>query len=205
MDKQALKSTIILLRDEGMSFQEISDILRKDYNVKMSRQAVCGMYNRSTSDESLNRNKEVIAVTSDIINYKALGLTIKRIKDILDKNNYNISFNKLSDILNNNSELMNVVKEEQVNKVAVMLSRNTEIDNIVNSLEYKGEKPTTVVLKEIIEDATALLINKRATEILAKTYSLTEDRMILKNIISKYKLDITFRDIGSVLNNSQHY
>jgi DNA-binding transcriptional MerR regulator len=163
------------------------------------------MYNRSTSDESLNRNKEVIAVTSDIINYKALGLTIKRIKDILDKNNYNISFNKLSDILNNNSELMNVVKEEQVNKVAVMLSRNTEIDNIVNSLEYKGEKPTTVVLKEIIEDATALLINKRATEILAKTYSLTEDRMILKNIISKYKLDITFRDIGSVLNNSQHY
>ena len=50
MDKKSLKSVVVGYKMGGMSYADIATKLEEEYGVKMSRQAVNGLYKRATSD-----------------------------------------------------------------------------------------------------------------------------------------------------------
>ena len=199
MDKRTLKAFIIELKDEhSKTFQQISEILLNEYDIKMSRQAVCGMYKRAYNQ--LENNKNIIILTSDIINLKCIGYDCKQIKDILSKDKENLTLTDIKNVLLENSEYLSVVRNEKINHISRLIDNGSDLDDIKGYLTFKGNKPSDNELFTLIYCASNKLIELKATEILAKTFSITENREMLKKSIEKFSLDITMRDIGKELN-----
>lgn len=200
MDKRALKSTIIELKESGLSFQNISDILAKDYDIHMSRQAVCGMYNRATSDEVINKNKELILTTEDIVNYNSIGLSNYEIKEVLDKLGYSITLSDIEYILSINTEYRKSVEMELVQKIIRGLKLGNEIAEIKEKVTYKGLSITDNKLKTLLKISAEQMIYEQSKKVLASIYNATDDKTLVKDIIAEHNMNITMRDIESAEN-----
>ena len=197
MDKRALKSTIIELKESGLSFQNISDVLAKEYNVHMSRQAVCGMYNRATSDDAISKNRELILTTADIVNYNCLGLNNNEIRDVLNKLGYSIVLSDIEYILSINSEYKKSVEMELVQKIVKGLKVGNEVSEIKSKLAYKGLTVTEQKLKALIKIAAEQMIYEQSRKVLSSIYNATDDKTLVKDIIAEHNMNITMRDIES--------
>lgn len=200
MDKRALKSTIIELKESGLSFQNISDILAKDYDIHMSRQAVCGMYNRATSDEVINKNKELILTTEDIVNYNSIGLSNYEIKEVLDKLGYSITLSDIEYILSINTEYKKSVEMELVQKIVRGLKIGNEIAEIKEKITYKGLSVTDNKLKSLLKISAEQMIYEQSKKVLASIYNATDDKALVKDIIAEHNMNITMKDIESAEN-----
>lgn len=195
MDKRALKSTIIELKESGLSFQNISDILAKDYGVKMSRQAVCGMYNRATSDEAIAKNRVLILTTVDIVNYNSIGLNNSEIKEVLDKLGYSITLSDIEYILSINTEYKKSIEMELVQKIIKGLKVGNEIAEIKSKLTYNGLTVTDSKLRVLIKLAAEQMIYEQSRKVLASIYNATDDKSLVKDIIAEHNMNITMKDI----------
>lgn len=202
MDKRALKSTIIELKESGLSFQNISDVLAKEYDIHMSRQAVCGMYNRATSDEVINKNKELILTTEDIVNYNSIGLSNSEIKEVLAKLGYSITLSDIEYILSINIDYKKSVEMELVQKIIRGLKIGNEITEIKAKLTYKGLNVTDNKLKSLLKMSAEQMIYEQSKKVLASIYNATDDKALVKDIIVEHNMDITMKDIESVENGS---
>ena len=200
MDKRALKSTIIELKESGLSFQNISDILAKDYDIHMSRQAVCGMYNRATSDEVINKNKELILTTEDIVNYNSIGLSNYEIKEVLDKLGYSITLSDIEYILSINTEYKKSVEMELVQKIVRGLKIGNEIAEIKEKITYKGLSITDNKLKALLKISAEQMIYEQSKKVLASIYNATDDKALVKDIIAEHNMNITMKDVESAEN-----
>lgn len=200
MDKRALKSTIIELKESGLSFQNISDILAKDYDIHMSRQAVCGMYNRATSDEVINKNKELILTTEDIVNYNSIGLSNCEIKEVLNKLGYSITLSDIEYILSINTEYRKSVEMELVQKIIRGLKLGNEIAEIRAKITYKGLSVTDNKLKSLLKISAEQMIYEQSKKVLASIYNATDDKALVKDIIAEHNMNITMKDIESAEN-----
>lgn len=202
MDKRALKSTIIELKENGLSFQNISDVLARDYDIHMSRQAVCGMYNRATSDETISKNKELILTTEDIVNYNSIGLSDTNIKEVLDKQGYSITVSDINYILSINTEYSKSVEMELIQKIIRSLRVGNDIIEIKRNITYKGICITNNKLKTLIKSAAEQMIYEQSKKVLASIYNATDDKALVKSIIAEHNMNITMRDIESTNNNN---
>lgn len=200
MDKRALKSTIIELKESGLSFQNISDILAKDYDIHMSRQAVCGMYNRATSDEVINKNKELILTTEDIVNYNSIGLSNYEIKEVLNKLGYSITLSDIEYILSINTEYRKSVEMELVQKIIRGLKLGNEIAEIRAKITYKGLSVTDNKLKSLLKISAEQMIYEQSKKVLASIYNATDDKALVKDIIAEHNMNITMKDIENTEN-----
>lgn len=196
MDKITLKSIIIEMRNNGDSFQKISDELKKKYNINKSRQAVCGLYNRATSEEQQGKNIDNVILRTDIVNYTSIGLTETQIKELLtDVSNY-----KISEVINNSKDYLAELENEHVNTVKNILINSEDIGIIKSKLQYKNSMPTDEKIKQLIELATQNIIRDNTTTILVHILKITDDRELINNIIKKFNLDIKSKDINNSLN-----
>lgn len=200
MDKRTIKSMIIELKEEGNSFQEISNILAKQYNVKMSRQAVCGMYKRATSDEAVQNNLNLVLATTDIMNYNVIGLDKSKIKDILATKDTSISLAKINEIISENSDYKSTLYRDLLRKVSTMIKNGEDIESIKHKLSYKGELPSDKVIDSLFCDYATMEIKNNATGIIANIYNIKEDKTMIKKILKQFNIDISAKDLGQALN-----
>lgn len=202
MDKRTLKSIIVELKesDGNRSFQDIADILEKDYEIKMSRQAVCGMYNRATSDEAISKYKDLILATNDILNYHIIGLTDKTIKSIMANNEIELPLSVIDNIIKEHSVTIEQMTKDQVFKVISLINNEQDLEDIKESLSYKGETLTNKRLNNLIELSSLYMISESACKSLAKVMNLTENKTLIKKVINKLNLEISLKDIESELN-----
>ena len=197
MDKRALKSTIIELKEKGLSYQNISDILAREYDVKMSRQAVCGMYNRATSDENIVKNKELILTTVDIINYNCIGLSNSEIKETLNKLGYRVSLSNIEYTLNINKEYKKSIEMLIIKKIIKGLKSGNGINEIKSNITYNGLFVTDSRLKALMKLTAEQMINEQSKKVLASIYNATDDKSLVKDIIAEHNISITMKDIES--------
>ena len=200
MDKRTLKTKILELKEENKTYQEISNILMNDYGIKMSRQAVCGMYNRLTSDEASKHTKELMILTSDIINYAAIGYKTSNIKEFIIDKIDKITLKEIDETIESNKEYMNEIFNNHVNIMKTLLNDGEMLDEIVDRLSYNSVKPTNNCLDKMISIATEQLVKEASTEVLARVFSSSGNRAAIKRVITEHNLDITFRDIGKIIN-----
>lgn len=205
MDKRTLKSIIVELKesDENRSFQDIADILEKDYDIKMSRQAVYGMYNRATSDEAISKYKDLILATNDILSYHILGLSNKVIKGIMANNEIELPLSVIDNIIKEHNVTIEQMTKDQVLKVISLINNGQDLEDIKDSLSYKGETPTNKRVNSLIELSSLYMISESACKSLAKVMNLTENKALIKKVINKINLGISLKDVESELNNSE--
>lgn len=203
MDKKTLKLLIVELKESGKTYQEISDILLNSYDTPMSRQAVCGMYNRAISNITIKHNKDIEMATSDIINYCAVGCSYKEIKTrLLD--NITIPMTEVVSILKSNINQLETVLKSLILVVEKYLSNGYSELDIIDRIQYKGVFIERSILRMLIKVATEHLLKSNATRTLTKIYSATEDRALIKNLISIHNIGITFTDINRALNDKEY-
>lgn len=200
MDKHTLKCIIVELKNDNKTFQEVSDILNEKYNVKMSRQAVCGMYNRIISNKQMTKNIDLLIATNDMINYYSLGYGSKKIKEILSKQDVNLSIGIIDKTLNEELVHINNIKSDMISKVVELIKRNSDIDTIKNSLKYKSIEPTSIVLNELIDEASTEILKSRAVDLMVKLINITDNRDLAKKVASKHNFNITCKEINEALN-----
>lgn len=201
MDKMTIKSMIIELKDEGKSFQNISDILLRDYGVRMSRQAVCGMYKRSTSDTTVNTNKELKLATTDIINYSVIGVSNRDIKEILHRTRgVSISLSSIESTIKEKNNFLIDRYDYLLGIVSTKIKNGDDCDSIRQALEYKGEPIREIIFNKLLEDYSANEIKKRALDVLVKVYNSSENKALVKTMSQKFNLNITTADLSKALN-----
>ena len=77
---------------------------------------------------------------------------------------------------------------------------NFQLFALIYQLSYKNEKPTKKAINNLIKVATIALINDRASDILARVYSVSEDRELIKDIIAGFELNTSYREVSKFLN-----
>ena len=196
MDKRTLKSLIVKLREDGKSFQEISDILLAEYDTKMTRQAVYGMYQRASSDEAVKKNMELVLVSNDIITYNILGYTDRQIVDILKESNSNITLKDVEYTIDINEEYSAKVEAEMVKHIAHGFRLGWGLDRIADKwLKYKNRPITPSKLRVLAGKATELLILLETRRVLKDVYNATEDKDLIKCIIAENNIGLSIKDI----------
>lgn len=203
MDKRELKAIIVDLKERGCSFQTISDILARDYNIQMSRQAVCGMYQRATSDEAIKKNTDIILTACDICKYKSLGLSSKQIKSIMTNAGYSLTMSDIEYILEINNEYIERINNELVSRIIKSITKGSEAVEIKQMLSYNGVVITDSRFKSLMRQATQQMLNRAVTSVLYKVYTSTDDKGLIKDILSDINSDMTIKDIESSNNDKQ--
>lgn len=193
MDKETLKSIVIEYKDSGMTYQEISDKINKDYGIKKSRQALQKMYHRAI--EKAENNKEKFLITTDVVNIYCLGYAMTEVKTLVSKLREGINYNDIVAIIRDEGEYIKEVEESILNKLISILEQANDIVVLKNLLSYKGIEPTDKKINQYIGMAYKNIILDKASTYLATMCQLTDDTAAVKKVISELNMDISMSDI----------
>ena len=193
MDKLTLKSIIIELRDSGMSFSDISNELKEKYGIKMTRQAVCGMYSRATSDKSITKAKNLILVTSDILNYYCIGLSTEDIKELLS---VDVSIADINKTIKSNAENINTIRKNQLNKIVNSIVNGADINDIRKILSFKGIQIDEKVFNKLVEMASETYVMEAIAGNILNIYNMSNDKKLTKKLMDKFNIHMNFSELG---------
>lgn len=192
MSKNELKVLIIRLRDSGCSYGEISNVLKSEYGIEMSRQSVCGMYTRSVSK---GKEKEVNRL--DVVMYSVLGYSPLDIREILKGNTeYSLSAMDIKDIIAESRELIKENRDRKVRTLARALYDGTDSTGVNNILSYNNKVAKKEEYKQLLCDATEIIMKELAATTYAQLFKATGNRDIVKRAMTQVGLEISFREIG---------
>lgn len=192
MSKNELKALIIRLRDNGCSYGEISNVLKSEYGIEMSRQSVCGMYTRSVSK---GKEKEVNRL--DVIMYSVLGYSPLDIREILkDNTEYSLSAMDIKDIIAESRELIKENRDRKVRTLARALYDGTDNTGVNNILSYNNRVAKKDEYRQLLCDATEIIMRELAATTYAQLFKATGNRDIVKKAMNQVGLEISFREIG---------
>ena len=192
MSKNELKALIIRLRDNGCSYGEISNVLKSEYGIEMSRQSVCGMYTRSVSK---GKEKEVNRL--DVIMYSALGYSPLDIREILkDNTEYSLSAMDIKDSIAESRELIKENRDRKVRTLARALYDGTDNAGVNNILSYNNRVAKKDEYRQLLCDATEIIMRELAATTYAQLFKATGNRDIVKKAMNQVGLEISFREIG---------
>lgn len=192
MSKNELKVLIIRLRDSGCSYGEISNVLKSEYGIEMSRQSVCGMYTRSVSK---GKEKEVNRL--DVIMYSVLGYSPLDIREILkDNTEYSLSAMDIKDIIAESRELIKENRDRKVRTLARALYDGTDSPGVNNILSYNNKVAKKDEYKQLLCDATEIIMKELAATTYAQLFKATGNRDIVKRAMTQVGLEVSFREIG---------
>lgn len=192
MSKNELKVLIIRLRDSGCSYGEISNVLKSEYGIEMSRQSVCGMYTRSVSK---GKEKEVNRL--DVIMYSVLGYSPLDIREILkDNTEYSLSAMDIKDIIAESRELIKENRDRKVRTLARALYNGIDRLGVNNILSYNNKVAKKDEYKQLLCDATEIIMKELAATTYAQLFKATGNRDIVKRAMTQVGLEVSFREIG---------
>lgn len=192
MSKNELKVLIIRLRDSGCSYGEISNVLKSEYGIEMSRQSVCGMYTRSVSK---GKEKEVNRL--DVIMYSVLGYSPLDIREILkDNTEYSLSAMDIKDIIAESRELIKENRDRKVRTLARALYDGIDRLGVNNILSYNNKVAKKDEYKQLLCDATEIIMKELAATTYAQLFKATGNRDIVKRAMTQVGLEVSFREIG---------
>jgi len=192
MSKNELKVLIIRLRDSGCSYGEISNVLKSEYGIEMSRQSVCGMYTRSVSK---GKEKEVNRL--DVVMYSVLGYSPLDIREILkDNTEYSLSAMDIKDIIAESRELIKENRDRKVRTLARALYDGTDNAGVNNILSYNNRVAKKDEYRQLLCDATEIIMRELAATTYAQLFKATGNRDIVKRAMTQVGLEVSFREIG---------
>lgn len=192
MSKNELKALIIRLRDNGCSYGEISNVLKSEYGIEMSRQSVCGMYTRSVSK---GKEKEVNRL--DVIMYSVLGYSPLDIREILkDNTEYSLSAMDIKDIIAESRELIKENRDRKVRTLARALYDGTDNTGVNSILSYNNRVAKKDEYRQLLCDATEIIMRELAATTYAQLFKATGNRDIVKKAMNQVGLEVSFREIG---------
>lgn len=198
MDKRLIKSIILELRDketDPKSYAQISKILKEEYGVTYSRQAVHNIYVKSKQYKGGKElKKHGAAAVTDVINILAMGYNMGETLKIAASFGHDLSYYNIRELAESEQTKIETVERSLVDKVANKLLDKQSRDSIKETLVYNGIQIKETGWQRILADAHAKIITD---EILKKLYAIyNEDGLdILRMVTKKTNMDIPISTI----------
>lgn len=177
------------------SFQDIALKIKEIYGQTMSRQAVYAIFRRATSTDNQVRSFELISLTNDILNYKALGCSILSISELTGETEYTIR-----GIIDRNEDDLNKIKAKHRMLVQSCMNTDMSFESIKNKLAYNGYVPSDKVVLEIIKENVSETIRNSIKATLLGVRLVVNDNKFIRSIANEYNVDITTSEINKFLN-----
>lgn len=159
------------LKNDGLTFQEISDFLKAEKGITMSRQAVHAMYKRIVEKQKMFNSQEVVMIVA----YRYFGKTDKEICDIIGIEASKAS--SISDVVKKNGELLISTSEITAILIDLFLDHKVEMQDLLKSIKSSFGI-------DITED-----------DIIAMIYNAGADKLIKK---LKGEFNALYMSIGSI-------
>ena len=179
-----IKNVIASLRTEGKSFRKISEILKEEYGVNRSQQAIQSMYARMLKKEEYNNSLDRIDGICDIINVYALGYNMTQVHEIVAKLGINISYNSVISVIKSNQSYVYQVNNALTAAVIDLLVENESInaEQIKTRLSYKGIPITDKKYNQLIKLATSMIIDRQSILVINRALELTRSWETVKEL-----------------------
>lgn len=159
------------LKNDGLTFQEISDFLKAEKGITMSRQAVHAMYKRIVEKQKMFNSQEVVMIVA----YRYFGKTDKEICDIIGIEASKAS--SISDVVKKNGELLVSTSEITAILIDLFLDHKVEMQDLLKSIK------------------SSFGIDITDDDIIAMIYNAGADKLIKK---LKGEFNALYMSIGSI-------
>ena len=170
-----LKSLVIQLHDnEGLTFQEISDKIAKDYGIEKTRQALNGLYKRTK--EALQDKEEKQHIICDVVNIYCIKDNAVQTHEELIKLGIDISYRQVLATIQEEKAYAESVRNTITANMASMIPNINDIRVIRNALEYKGVQITSKRFDGYFEDACKSMIRGNILSELSRVYRLSSNK-----------------------------
>lgn len=191
MDNKTFRAFVIEHKESGMSYQDIADKLKEEFNINRSRQSLQGIYTRTVNG---NNNKNIV-IDSHILNLYALGYNYTEIQKLLRQLNYSVAYKYIANTIKNSMDELNTIIKAYTNRLLDNRKILLSVDDIDGIIDYKGIKANEKGLNNIIKNAYIESIKLASIEILKEMYQITDNRKLLRDTLKEIDLDITVADI----------
>lgn len=191
MDNKTLRAFVIEHKESGMSYQDIANKLKEEFNINRSRQSLQGIYTRTVNG---NNNKNIV-IDSHILNLYALGYNYTEIQKLLRQLNYSVAYKYIANTIKNSMDELNTIIKAYTNRLLDNRKILLSVDDIDGIIDYKGIKANEKGLNNIIKNAYIESIKLASIEILKEMYQITDNRKLLRDTLKEIDLDITVADI----------
>lgn len=187
-DAGTIKSMVVVMRNSGMTFQEISDKLASEYGIYRSRQALHGLYTRATKPQEPVSSEEA-KIVADVINIHCLGYNMTEVANLMANIGMPVSYNKVNSIIHKYIGYAESVKEAMLCKAIDIVKYETDRDKIMAHFTYKGVPITKRQFAHLIGRAFSQVIDSATANYIKTAYQISKDREVLKALTQKYRID----------------
>lgn len=191
MDSKTLKAFVIEHKDKGLSYQDISDKLREEFNIIRSRQALRGIYTRAMN----SNNNQKLVIDCHIFNLSALGYNSTEIHKLIKQLGHQVAYRYITNTVKDNRESIEEAIKSYSNRVINNRKILLSVDDIYGIIDYKGIRANEKGIDIIIKKAYKELITKASVDILKELYQITDNRKIIRDMLEDINLDIKVSDI----------
>lgn len=190
IDNNTLRSLVVNCRDRGMTYQEISNMLRSEYDVVRTRQAVQQMYVRATNVPKVSDIGD--DVVDKIIKLSSFGYSTDEIVESIGKNT--VSKSMLMEIISRNRAHIQTRSNAIMARVVDMVKSDMNYSAMKAAISYGSYTIKDAKLKEFIECAAFTSIMNTFNSVSERLVSITGDKTSVARLqlkveaaMSKYK------------------
>lgn len=190
IDNNTLRSLVVNCRDRGMTYQEISNMLRYEYGVVRTRQAVQQMYVRATNVPKVSDIGD--DVVDKIIKLSSFGYSTDEIIESIGRNT--VSKSMLMEIISRNRAHIQTRSNAIMARVVDMVKSDMNYSAMKAAISYGSYTIKDAKLKEFIECAAFTSIMNTFNNVSERLVSITGDKTSVARLqlkveaaMSKYK------------------
>lgn len=190
IDNNTLRSLVVNCRDRGMTYQEISNMLRSEYGVVRTRQAVQQMYVRATNVPKASDIGD--DVVDKIIKLSSFGYSTDEIIESIGRNT--VSKSMLMEIISRNRAHIQTRSNAIMARVVDMVKSDMNYSAMKAAISYGSYTIKDAKLKEFIECAAFTSIMNTFNSVSERLVVITGDKtsaarlqLKVEAAMSKYK------------------
>ena len=190
IDNNTLRSLVVNCRDRGMTYQEISNMLRSEYGVVRTRQAVQQMYVRATNVPKASDIGD--DVVDKIIKLSSFGYSTDEIVESIGRNT--VSKSMLMEIISRNRAHIQTRSNAIMARVVDMVKSDMNYSAMKAAISYGSYTIKDAKLKEFIECAAFTSIMNTFNSVSERLVGITGDKtsaarlqLKVEAAMSKYK------------------
>lgn len=184
LTRDELRELICKYKDDGMTFEKISDVIEEKHGIKRDRQSIYGIYRRYMN--RLEKDKGMLRYDIDIINIAARNEYFSNIKKQVMELESNITESYIREAIESYKEDIKEVEDEMIDIVDDGIRTGDTKEEIIRSISYKGIEPTDKIYVKLATESFRRKIIDSIELIIAQSIEHNENTDIAKELIKEF-------------------
>ena len=184
LTRDELRELICDYKEQGLTFERISEILDEEYGIKRDRQSIYGIYKRYMN--RLEKDKEKLRTDIDIINIAARNEYFSNIKKQVMELESNITESYIKTAVEKYKDDIQEIEDEMVEIVSDGIRTGATKEEILESISYKGIRPTEKIYVKLATKSFRNKIIKSIETIVAQSIKHSGDTSVAKELVKEF-------------------